>query len=184
MQKWRIVKTQVVFQTPFFSIRQDTCRLPDGQVIDDYYVMRSPNVVIIFALTSNHEVIMVEQYKHGMGDISLELPGGLVDPEDETPLAAAKREFREETGYDTETFFSLTEHAHDPTRTSHSIHGFLGLDVEKVGEQKLDANESINLRLVKLEDMPVLLREGKIHAVHSAAICWYALDYLRGQGIL
>lgn len=182
MQKWRIVKTQVVFQTPFFSIRQDTCRLPDGKVIDDYYVMQSPNVVIVFPITPNHEVVLVEQYKHGLGDVLLELPGGLIDDDDESPIIAAKREFNEETGYDGE-FFPLMKFAHDPTRSSRWIYAFLALDVELQGSQQLDANEAIDLHLVPLEKMPELLIGSRIATADSIAICWQALHYLREKGI-
>jgi len=184
MRKWQILQTQVVFNTPFFSIRKDTCRLTDGHIIDDYYVMVSPHIAIVFALTPNHEVILVEQYKHGVGDICLELPGGLFDKEDAKPQAAAQREFREETGYDTALYFELGVFAHDPTRTATQVHAFLALDAAQVGEQNLDENEAIVVKKVPLADLPDLIRSGRIVASDSVAVIWQALDYLQQQRIV
>lgn len=184
MQKWHILQTQVVFNTPFFSIRKDVCRLHNNHIIDDYYVMISPNIAIVFALTPDHQVILVEQYKHGVGEVCLELPGGLFDQGDTKPQAAAQREFREETGYDTRHYFELGVFVHDPTRSATRVHAFLALDVEQMGEQQLDSNEAITVKQVPLKEVANLVRTGRIVAADSAAVIWQALDYLEQQGIV
>src|SRR5688572_12645000 len=98
MEKWKIENSRIVHDaSPFLRLRQDKVVLPSGLVIEDYNVVEEPNAVTIFALTAEKELLLVEQYKHGIGEICLEVPGGVMDKSE--PLAEAQRELLEETGY-------------------------------------------------------------------------------------
>src|ERR1700761_4271663 len=83
---------------PFLRVRSDTVELPDGTIIENYFVRESRGFAVIAAVTPERDVVLVRQYKHGIATITLELPAGMIDP-GETPESCATRELAEETGY-------------------------------------------------------------------------------------
>jgi len=84
------------FNHQWCKVRQDKS-IPNGEVIDDYFVTIRPEVALILPVTSNQEIILVK-YRHGAGEILLE-PAGTFNPDEESPQAAAIRELKEETIY-------------------------------------------------------------------------------------
>src|ERR1700685_2321138 len=94
---WRTLESRVAFDHHWYRLRRDTVELPGGAILDDYFVAVRPDVALVVPLTSAGEVVLVRQYKHGIGEVTLELPGGALDP-GETPVAAAARELGGETG--------------------------------------------------------------------------------------
>lgn len=184
MNTWQILQSQNAFASPYFTVRRDVCKLPDGQVIDDYYVVEQPDVGAVFGLTAEHELILVEQYKHGIGQVCLELPAGIFDNEAGDPLAEARREFVEETGYDAATYHPIATYIADPSRTNNRLHLFAAVDVYRVGEQHLDSTESITVHRVPIERVFDLIRNGKIHAVDSVAGIYMAWDVLQKRGLV
>lgn len=179
MQKWERLQSTRVFESRFFSVRKDVCRLPDGREIDDYYVVENPNVALVVARTVEGEFLLVEEYKHGIGDISLEIVGGLIDKKDDNPLSAAKRELREETGYESYEWIQLASFVNDSTRTNNRIYVFLALDVYQAGEQSLDENEAIQVHQLGKEQILEKIRKGSINVSNSVAGLMMAFDYLK-----
>lgn len=96
---WKVLKKRRVFSaTPWFSVERQTVELPDGNIVRDYHRIKMPRTAIIMAVTTQKRIIVLESYRHGVGSVCLTLPGGVLGAR-ETPLAAAKRELLEETGY-------------------------------------------------------------------------------------
>jgi len=178
IKKWQQCQSKIVFDTPYFNIRRDHCRLPNGREVDDYYVMQSADIVLIVTRTQAKEFILVEQYKHGIGDICLEIPGGMCEPESSDILEDAKRELREETGYISDKWVKLTTLAYNPTRSNNHIHLYLALDATLEGAQELDPNEDICVRLVPQPDVMPAIRTGKINVPDSITGLMLALDRL------
>lgn len=177
---WKVLRSVYLFQSPFMRLRQDACALPHGHTIPDYYVVEERDVGMVFALTPARELLLVEQYKHGIGQVCLELPAGLFESDDPAQAAAeARREFREETGYDADHYRPLGSFIQNPTRMTSRIHFFLALDVYPVGAQQLDANEAIRVHLVPLEQALQQVRDGTIDAVGTVAGILRAYDYLQ-----
>ena len=114
MQHWKILDSRYVLQSPYMNLRQDTCQLPEGQVVDDYYVVEHQDVAMVVGLTAQQNIILVEQYKHAIGGVCMELPAGLF--EGDNPSAEARREFEEETGYTAAHFEPLSTLSVNPTR--------------------------------------------------------------------
>ena len=79
-------------------MRHETISLPDGRTIPDYYVFEYPDWVNVTAIDREGRFVMIDQYRHGLGETSYEIPAGVAEPSDETMLAAAQRELLEETG--------------------------------------------------------------------------------------
>src|SRR3712207_1748219 len=95
---WERLRSERLLETPYFALRSDRLRLPDGAVKDPYYVVERPDAAIVFPLTEEDDVVLVRQYRPAIEGIELGLPAGLVD-EGEEPEKAARRELSEETGY-------------------------------------------------------------------------------------
>jgi ADP-ribose pyrophosphatase len=176
---WKTRKSELVFDHKWYKLRRDEVELPNGKVMDDYFVSVRPNVVLTFPLTENNEVIFVRQYKHAAGSIFLELPGGVIDEGEKSPVEAAKREMLEETGYTTSDVELLLEVIDNPTKDTNKIYFFLARNVVKVAEQDLDASEDIEVIRVHLAEVEQMVLSGKINVSGSVALCLLALAKLK-----
>src|SRR5450432_343972 len=85
-RKWEIISSELVIESPWYNLRRDACRLPHGSVIEPYYVRVHDGFSVVFALTADRHIVMTRQYKHGIGDVVLELPAGALEP-GENPAA-------------------------------------------------------------------------------------------------
>lgn len=177
MEKWKVIKSTIVYDaSPFVRLRQDECHLPNGLVIGDYNIVEEPDIVTVFALTSEKELLMVEQYKHGISEICLEIVGGFKDGAD--ALEDAKRELMEETGYRSANWQSAGTFIINPSRQPNRMYHFIALDAEKVGEQDLDEAEIIRVHKMPLAEVEKAILDGKISAVHTIAAIYRSLKLL------
>lgn len=177
---WQILESGYALDHPWCRVRVDKVLFPSG-VVDDYYLVEFPCVVLIFPVTEEGEVIFVKQYKHGAGGFLLELPGGCFNPKEEEALAAAQRELREETGGVAEKWTYLGMMYENPTKTTNEIHLYLAEDVQTPFEQKLDPTENIQLVNRPLNEVMEMVRNGTICASTSLALAFKALDALQNQ---
>ena len=98
MKPWKLLNSEYLVDAPWLKVAKETCELPNGKVIDDFYTLWQPDWVLILARTAEGKWVMTEQYRHGTGKIALEFPAGIID-KGETPEQAAVRELQEECGY-------------------------------------------------------------------------------------
>ncbi len=176
---WRVLASQIVIETPHLRLRRDAIELPGGRRIDDYYVRESRGFAVVFALTPDEGVVLVRQYKHGIGETVLELPAGGIDP-GESPQACARRELAEETGYagDPSEPEELASFIVDPTSASSRFHLFLARNARRVQAQSLDLTEEIAVELVPLAALLGLVRDGSIAVAPQVAAIYVVLDRL------
>jgi len=178
IEKWKIVKTDIVLDNKWCVVNKDTVALPSGKIIDDYYLNIRPDVVLIFPITPDGKVIMVRQYKHGAKEILLEFPGGVVDEKEDSIEAAALRELREETGYATANLELLTAVYDNPTKDTNKIFFFLARNVEKLHDTEFDLTEDIETVEIPIEKIPGLIKAQQIKVSGSIAIYYMALAAL------
>ncbi len=181
---WERLQSEPLISNPYLTLRRDTCRLPDGQIIDDYYVLVERDVACVVALTPARELLLVEQYKHGLGRICLEIPGGVFASDAADPLAEARREFNEETGYDAPAFFHVGTLPVSPARTTIRMHLYAALDAVPCGTQQLDSTEKIIVHRLPVDTVLDLIRSGAIDVSTTVSGIFLGLDYLRRAGLL
>ena len=92
---WETIDEKELLNSPWLKITQESCKLPQGKIITDFYTIWQPDWVLILPRTVNGNWIMTKQYRHGTGKVSLEFPAGIIE-KGESPLQAAKREMEEE----------------------------------------------------------------------------------------
>jgi ADP-ribose pyrophosphatase len=174
---WRVRSSTYVLESEHLRLRSDEVELPDGTVIANYYVRESNGYVMIFALTPERDVVLVRQYRYGVDETIVELPAGTIDA-GEDPLACAKRELAEETGYTAPRWEPLLVAAAEPVRSNSRMHAYVAYDAQATQGQNLDLTESIEPFTVPLAQIPQLLREGVFGAVACVAVAYAALDRL------
>ena len=159
-------------------MRSDTVELPDGTIIENYFVRESRGFAIVAALTVDRRVVLVRQYKHGAGQITLELPAGMID-EGEEPAACAVRELAEETGYAGDPPVLLRTLLADPTSSNARFHVYLIENAVPVFAQSLDTTEAIVVETTTIEDLHAAARDGRIGSGSQVAAAYIALDHIR-----
>ena len=168
--KWQKLDSKYLIREKWATLRVDTCKMPDGTLIDDYYVLEYPDWVNALALTENNEVILIKQYRHAAGEVILEIPGGCIDP-GETSEEAVKRELLEETGYEFESIEPLGWLYANPSTAGNKTFSFLARGGKKVQEQHLDGREEIIVERVSIEQLKQLLLDNKFgQALHASAV--------------
>ena len=176
--KWKILSSEYLFNDLWFKVRKDICETQEGKIINPYYVYEFPEWATAFALTEDNKVIMVRQYRHPVGEVIIELPGGCVDDTDKDFQTAIARELLEETGYTFTSYESLGKISANPSTNTNWMHMFLAKGGRKVSVQKLDHNEEIIIELYSIDELKKMIRENKIiQAMHVTCIL-YALEKL------
>lgn len=174
---WQVTASSYVLDSPYLRIRRDRIVLPDGTVIDDYYVRESRGYVIVFALTKARQAVLVRQYKHGIGKMLLEFVAGAID-EGEEPLQTAIRELGEETGYATDSMEYVRSFITDPTNANTVAHLFFARDAYVSGEQQLDVTEDITVQLASLDELRSMLASGEIESMPHVGAGYFMLEHL------
>lgn len=175
--KWKVLESTYLFNEPWLTVRKDKCETPGGKIIPSFYVNEYPDWANAFCLTKEGKVVMVKQYRHGIGEVGIELPGGVVE-EEETGEEGVKRELLEETGYVFEKVEYLGKISANPSTTNNLMHMYLATGGEKVAEQNLDEAEEVEVVYMTIDEVKQLVRENKIVQSLHANCIFYALARL------
>ena len=165
---WRVTHTRLLVRDKWIHLRADDCVRADGLEITPYYVLDYPDWVQIVAIDANENLVVVRQYRHGAGRVTLEIPSGCVDDDDADPVAAGARELLEETGYASDRIRHVGTICNNPANQTNEIFVLLAENARRVAEQKLDESEDIAVELIPVEDARTLALSGKFD--HSAQI--------------
>jgi ADP-ribose pyrophosphatase len=173
---WQTDRSEPVVDCRIFTVRHDFSHIPGSDRKGDFYVLESRDWVNILPITNDGKVLLVAQYRHGSGTFSLETPGGIVEA-GESPEAAAARELREETGYTARSFRVLGQTDANPAFMTNRFTAVLAEGAEQTDPTAWDEHEELEPCLVALDELPELLKNGKIRNTYSVLpLCWYLLE--------
>ena len=175
IKKWNLIKSEKLNSCRVFSTRRDISLSPVTGKDHDFYIIEAPDWINVVATTSDNQIVLIKQYRHGTQSVTLEIPGGMVDP-GESPLEAARRELLEETGYASNEWIFIGKVHPNPAIQNNTCHMFLAKDVKKVQEPNFEGTEDIVSFLTPAKEIPNLVAEGKItHSLVIGAFYWYYL---------
>ena len=162
IEPWQVLESKYSYRDPWLAVRSDTVRVPNGTVLSPYHTIEFPEWVCAVALTPQQEILLIEEYRHGVERLSFELPCGTPEDEGEDVLDAMKRELLEETGFAAQEWHALGSSTANTARQNNRVHAFLALDVRRVSDQKLDPGEVIRAHLVPWAKFVADLAEGRL----------------------
>ncbi|HTO56096.1 MAG TPA: NUDIX hydrolase [Myxococcota bacterium] len=175
LKVWIEVERELLQDCRVFTVSRMTSRSPHTGESHPFYRIDSSDWVNVVALTPRDELVMVRQYRHGEGRVTLEIPGGLVDPGESTATAAA-RELLEETGYRASSVEAIGVVNPNPALFGNRTETFLARGVERVAEIVNGHTEETVVELVPLAELPATLAKGRItSALVIAALYWFEL---------
>jgi 8-oxo-dGTP pyrophosphatase MutT (NUDIX family) len=167
---WKLLESQYMYRDRWLQVRADKCELPDGRIMEPYYVIEVPDWTNMVIITKDEQIVLVKQYRHALGTTTLELPGGILE-NGELPKASAIREMQEETGYVSDEVTFLMKISPNPALNNNSAYFFMAKNAEKLTNTKFDPFEDIIIETFSKEELKQLLIEGKLqHGVQLGAI--------------
>jgi 8-oxo-dGTP pyrophosphatase MutT (NUDIX family) len=169
IQKWLVVEVEPPQSFRIFRAQWRHAVSPRTGETHSVIVLTAPDWVNVVALTPDDEVVMVEQYRHGIEEVLLEVPGGMVE-RGEAPSHGGARELLEETGYAGDAPTTIGAVHPNPAFLSNRCHTVVIRNARLVAEQQLDSGEDIAVHLVPVADIPAMIRDERItHALVIAA---------------
>ena len=181
IRDWEILSREQVEDFGIFQIHKKRVRSPRTGEISEALSAQFSDWVLVLALTSQNEVVMVNQYRHGVEQVCLELPGGLIDPNDDAPEVSASRELLEETGYKAGRLTCIGECFPQPAILSNKCYFYLAEDAVSVQAQELDAGEDIENVKIPLKSIPARIASREInHGMVLLAFFFYEMHRSKG----
>lgn len=172
IEKWKTLGSEYLIRRPWLTARRDRVQLPDGRVFDEFYILEYPTWVNVIAITDRGEFVMVRQYRHGLDDVFVELCAGCAE-QGEEPLAAARRELLEETGFGGGEWREFDVLSANPTTMTNLSHTFIAEGVTLQTGQALDPSEDIAVELHSREEVLAMLQRNEIKQALMAAPLWH-----------
>ena len=169
IKKWSLISTEDVSPSSWINVYKHKVELPDKTIIDDYFVTDFGSVSMVLPFTIENKIVLVKQYKHGLGQIVIELPAG--QQKKTSAEETAIEELEEETGIKTtiDNLISLGMVCNNPTKTNHITQGFLALNLKFNSAPSLDVTEQIEVLQLYPKDVIKMVFSGEIWVADSVA---------------
>ncbi len=170
-KKWMTLKSDYIIKNKWLTVRKDSVRLPTGVEMDDYYVLEYPDWVTVIAITVEGKYVMERQYRHGIQKTCYEICGGTVEKGEEL-LETAKRELKEETGYEGGEweFYSIT--APNPAAMTNLCYTYVARGVRKTSDQALEKTEDIDVCELTEQELLDIMKTGQIVQGNMLSPLW------------
>jgi 8-oxo-dGTP pyrophosphatase MutT (NUDIX family) len=183
IKPWKTVSSRPIANHRIFSIRSDVKVSPRTGAEHDFFVIECTHWVNVVAITRENKLVMVEQFRHGSDTVELEIPGGMIDASDKSPLEGGLRELREETGYEGTDARIIGDVFPNPAIMNNVCHTVMVKDCEIKHPLKWDQGEDMATRLVEISEIPSLIASGKIkHSLVVVALYYFELWGRSGRG--
>jgi len=167
---WRVLTSEYLAREPWYTVRVDRVQLPSGTVIPKYWISEYPPWVNVVAVTADDRVVLIRQYRHGIGAVHFEIPAGTTDPEDTSLESAAGREVLEETGYSGGTWSLLMTLSANPALQNNLTYTYLAEGVT-AGAASPEESEDLRVHLVPIAEIESLIEDGGfVQALHAAPL--------------
>jgi ADP-ribose pyrophosphatase len=176
---WKVTRSVYKHSDQWLRFRTDTCVTESGHVLESFHVLELPDWINVIALTPDHQLVLVNEYRHGAKITAEALPSGTVDPEDTDPIETAQRELEEETGYVSQEVHFVGVSYPNPAMQNNRVWTYLALNARATGQQSLDPSEDLEVALRPLSQYLQDIAGGRIpvQATHSAAF-FFARQFL------
>ena len=171
IEKWKTMESNYLYRHKYLTVRKDTVVTQAGAVITDFFVIENPDWVNVIAITDQGLFGIEEQYRHGIDKVGYEICAGMIE-KGESPLEAAKRELREETGYGEGEWELFMQSTPNPSSMNNVNYTYLAKGVVKLGEPALEQTESIRVSLLTKDDVLRLLETDSISEGIMQAPLW------------
>jgi len=173
---WKVLTREYLARKPWYTVRVDRVETPNGTVIPEYWVSEYAPWVNVVAVTPNDRVVLIRQYRHGIGAVHYELPAGTTDPEDTSLEEAARRELREETGYGGGRWSLLATLSANPALQNNLTYTFLAEGVVPMQPADPGASEDLRLHAVPVGELEGMIDRGEmIQSLHVAPLLKFLL---------
>jgi 8-oxo-dGTP pyrophosphatase MutT (NUDIX family) len=159
---WKKIATKKLADFRVYGVRSDTKVSPRTGQSHEFYIIEAVNWVTVLPITTDGKIVMVEQYRHGSDTIELEIPGGMMDPEDADPVSTGMRELREETGYEGQNARLIGQTYPNPAIMNNVCYTILVEQCVCKHPLKFDETEDLHVVLVDPAEIPKLIRENRI----------------------
>jgi 8-oxo-dGTP pyrophosphatase MutT (NUDIX family) len=168
---WTLLRSRTLIRDRWISLRADSLRKEDGAELSPWYVLEYPDWAAVVALTDDDRVVLVRQWRHAVQAWCLELPGGVMDATDADPVAACRRELREETGYAAPDWRGLYAAYPNPAIQTNRIHFVLAQGAAPAGPVAHDEGEAIRVECLPVAELLAGIGSGLLHqAMHAGAL--------------
>jgi len=173
IKKWEVLEETDISPSSWFPLYKHKIKLPNGKVVDDYYISKVGDVSMVVALTKSKKIIFVRQYKHGTGDVIIELPAGRIR-KGNSPEKEAVMELAEETGYEGSEVELLGMIHGEPSKDTFNVYGYLIKNVELKNSQNLEETEDIEVLLFPASEIDKKVKEGVICSSDTLSFIYLA----------
>jgi 8-oxo-dGTP pyrophosphatase MutT (NUDIX family) len=181
LEPWPKVRTKQLGDFRIFSLRSEEKISPRTRLPHEFFIIDCVDWVNVIAVTTDNQLVMVEQFRHGSQTVELEIPGGTMDAQDGTPLATGARELQEETGYAGDAPQLIGQVYSNPAIMSNTTYTVLIQNCRLQHKPQLDSGEDLLTRLVPVADIPNVIATAKIrHSLVVAALFHFDLWRRRG----
>ena len=168
----KTVGKESIYAGRIINVEKLSVELPGGHRADREVVRHSAGVVCI-PISDDWRICMVEQYRIPFDCTMLELPAGKMDIDGETPLDAAVRELKEETGYTADSMTEVVRAASSPGFCDEILHVFAARGLHK-GEAEPDEDEFLDIKHFGIDELLRMIKDGKIRDAKSVIGIYYA----------